>query len=273
MSDEEKSPKFEERGKGGPKSQSWGFFTRTQKGGICRICDKEVNLRNGSTTNFRNHLRRKHEEFWNACMERRLDLKTLNISERRISDMSPNLSDMSDDNSPSDVEIAVQHIQAYNPGDTIIYLSSPQTAHMTGESNQSPATTETITANGEIVSIPIEKQKTVSSLLPEAELNSNPSRKINTPKKFVRKSFTKFYRESSPSLKTVGHKIIKSYPDSSRNSIQMSDEADEGIDQFSCFGKYVASLLKVFPCRQRACTLQGEIINLILQDQLKYGVS
>ncbi|GIX95762.1 hypothetical protein CEXT_327291 [Caerostris extrusa] len=70
------------------KSNIWSFYNRKDNGGICKICGKEFNIQEGSTTNMWNHLRRKHKEQLSAFKENRLHNNNLtfqDISNGRLS--------------------------------------------------------------------------------------------------------------------------------------------------------------------------------------------
>lgn len=50
------------------KSNCWLFYTKTEKGGACKLCQKEI-ISNGNTTNLLNHLKRKHTIQWESTVD------------------------------------------------------------------------------------------------------------------------------------------------------------------------------------------------------------
>ncbi|GBM35370.1 hypothetical protein AVEN_181480-1 [Araneus ventricosus] len=259
------------------RSACWHFYDKTPGGGFCRICQKEILTQAGGTTNLRNHLRRRHGELWIATMENRLDPSTLSITDRRSESLGEGIAPSEEEPSEAVTETssAVHTIQAYRDvnGTTFLYLH-PAPEGETGVQVQNAqfqpvvASSESITANGEIVSVAVQKDS--SALEVQAVDVDAKTQEEATPRRLIHAP-VKNYQGSSVATRAVVRQMtrpspIKTAPPANSNNNNNNNSNKE--DSYDAFGKYIASMLRNLPSKT-ACKLQGEIVNWILKEQIK----
>ncbi|KAF8787939.1 hypothetical protein HNY73_009487 [Argiope bruennichi] len=258
------------------RSACWLFYDKTPGGGFCRVCHKEILTQAGGTTNLRNHLRRKHGELWTATMENRLDPSTLTINDRRYAGHADGAAPSEEETSEHVPEpsTAVHTIQAYRDvnGTTFLYLQ-PATDGETSVQIQNAqfqpvvASSESITTNGEIVSVAIQKEPSAPEV--QAADSEAQTQEEATPRRVVHAPVKNYQGSSAPARAAVrqAHRPspVKTSPASNSYNNNYNSYKE---DSYEAFGKYIASMLRNLPAKS-ACKLQGEIVNWILKEQIK----
>ncbi|XP_055941901.1 uncharacterized protein LOC129971946 isoform X3 [Argiope bruennichi] len=169
---------------------------------------------------------------------------------------------------------AVHTIQAYRDvnGTTFLYLQ-PATDGETSVQIQNAqfqpvvASSESITTNGEIVSVAIQKEPSAPEV--QAADSEAQTQEEATPRRVVHAPVKNYQGSSAPARAAVrqAHRPspVKTSPASNSYNNNYNSYKE---DSYEAFGKYIASMLRNLPAKS-ACKLQGEIVNWILKEQIK----
>ncbi|GBM35369.1 hypothetical protein AVEN_181480-2 [Araneus ventricosus] len=255
-------------------STCWNFFEKVEGGAKCTECKKVIACF-GNTSNLMKHLRRVHKNVLNsAVVQRKRKRKdSADYEETEGEGIAPSEEEPSE--AVTETSSAVHTIQAYRDvnGTTFLYLH-PAPEGETGVQVQNAqfqpvvASSESITANGEIVSVAVQKDS--SALEVQAVDVDAKTQEEATPRRLIHAP-VKNYQGSSVATRAVVRQMtrpspIKTAPPANSNNNNNNNSNKE--DSYDAFGKYIASMLRNLPSKT-ACKLQGEIVNWILKEQIK----
>ncbi|KAF8787940.1 hypothetical protein HNY73_009487 [Argiope bruennichi] len=251
----------------------WDFFEKVGGSARCRECKRVVTCF-GNTSNLMKHLRRIHKDVFNSYLAKR---------QESHEDSADGVETEADGAAPSEEETsehvpepstAVHTIQAYRDvnGTTFLYLQ-PATDGETSVQIQNAqfqpvvASSESITTNGEIVSVAIQKEPSAPEV--QAADSEAQTQEEATPRRVVHAPVKNYQGSSAPARAAVrqAHRPspVKTSPASNSYNNNYNSYKE---DSYEAFGKYIASMLRNLPAKS-ACKLQGEIVNWILKEQIK----